>query len=88
MKCFVLQIICSVVSVESHDRRRRENSSMLRSAELFSESNENIFRATDVTKTIHVQILDYFTYELRAMLLKPLKRAVNVLNGEHNSEIA
>jgi hypothetical protein len=60
----------------------------VRSADLFSESDENIFRPADVTKAIHVQVLDHLTYESRATLLEPLKRVVNVLYGEHNAEVA
>jgi len=60
----------------------------VRSAEFFSKANENIFRPTDVTKAIHVQILDYFTYKSRATLLELLDHAVNVVHGKHNAEVA
>lgn len=57
------------------------------SAELLGESDEYPFRSTDVAEPIHVFILDYFTYKLRATLAEPFKRLVYIVHGEHDTKV-
>ena len=59
----------------------------MRSAELFGESDEHVFRPANVTKSIRIQILDDFTYEPCAVLPKSLKRIVNIVYREHDAEV-
>lgn len=80
-------VFTAIAEPKLADSRARD-SPLVRSAEFFSEPHENIFGPADVTKAIHVQILDYLTYESRATLLESLKRVVNVVHGEHNAEVA
>ena len=61
---------------------------VLRSAQFLGESDKTPFRPADVAQPIRVFILDYFAYELRAALAEPFKRLVDVIHGEHNSEVA
>ena len=61
---------------------------VLRSAEFLGESDEKPFRPADVAEPIRILIPDYFAYELGAALAKPLKRLVDIVNGEHHAEIA
>ena len=61
---------------------------VLRSAEFLGESDEKSFRPADVAEPIRVFILDYFAYELRAARAEPFKRIVDVVYGEHDSEVA
>jgi hypothetical protein len=50
--------------------------------------DEKPFRSADVAEPIRVLILDNFAYELRAAVEKPSKRLVDVVHGEHDSEVA
>jgi hypothetical protein len=52
------------------------------------EPDEKPFRSADVAEPIRVPILDNFAYELRAAIEKPSKRLVDVVHGEHDSEVA
>ena len=61
---------------------------VLRSAEFLGESDEKPFRPADVAEPIRLFILDYFAYELRAVLAEPFKRLVDVVHGEHDAEVA
>ena len=61
---------------------------VLRSAEFLGESDQKPFRPTDVAEPIRVFILDYFAYELRAALAQLFKRLVDVVHGEHDTEVA
>src|SRR5258707_11334798 len=61
---------------------------VLRSAEFLGESDEEPFRPADVAEPIRVFILDYFAYELRAALAELFKRLVDVVHGEHDTEVA
>ena len=56
------------------------------SAEFLGESNEKLFRASDVAESIRVHILDNFAHELSAALAEPLERLVDVIHGEHDAE--
>ena len=47
-----------------------------------SESDEKVFRPADVAQPIDVLILDYFSYELSAVLAQRLKRFVDVVHGD------
>jgi hypothetical protein len=60
----------------------------LHSAKFLGEPDEKPFRSTDVAEPIRVLILDNFAYELRAAVEKPSKRLVDVVHGEHDSEVA
>ena len=61
---------------------------VLRSAEFLGESDEKPFRTADVAEPIRVFIPDYFAYELGAALAKAVKRLVDVVNREHDAEVA
>ena len=61
---------------------------VLRSAEFLGESDEKPLRPADVAEPIRVLILDYFAYELRAALAEFFKRLVDVVDGEHDAEVA
>jgi hypothetical protein len=52
------------------------------------ESDEKAFGPADVTEPIRIFILDYFAYELRAAIAEPFKRLVDVVHGEHHTEVA
>jgi len=45
------------------------------------DSDENPFRPADVAEPVRVFVLDYFAYEARAALAKPVKRLVDVVNA-------
>jgi hypothetical protein len=60
----------------------------LRSAEFLGESDEKPFRPADIAEPIRVFILDYFPYSLRAALAKPRKRMVEVVDREHDAQVA
>jgi hypothetical protein len=55
---------------------------VLRSAQFLGESDEKPFRPADLAEPIRGFIPDYFTYELRAALVEPFKRLVDVVHGE------
>src|SRR4029079_5597694 len=59
-----------------------------RSAELLGESDEKPFGPTDVAEPIRVLVLDDFAHELRAARAEPLERVVDVVDGEHDSQVA
>ena len=61
---------------------------VLRSVEFLGESDEKPFRPADVAEPIRILIPDYFAYELGAALAKPFKRLVDVVNREHDAEVA
>lgn len=52
------------------------------------ESDEKPFRPTDVAESIRAFILDDFAYELRAARAEPFKRLIDVIHGEHDTEVA
>jgi hypothetical protein len=52
------------------------------------ESDEKPFRPADVAESIGVFILDDFAYELRAAIAEPFKRLVDVVDREHDAEVA
>lgn len=52
------------------------------------EPDEEPFRSADVAEPIRILILDNFAYELRAAVEKPSKRLVDVVHGEHDSEVS
>jgi hypothetical protein len=52
------------------------------------ESDEKPFGPTDVAEPIDVFIVDDFAYELRAAAAKPVQRLVDVVDGEHDAEVA
>jgi hypothetical protein len=56
--------------------------------ELLGESNEKPLRPADVAEPIGVLIPDYFAYELRAETAELFKRLVDVIYGEHDTEVA
>ena len=61
---------------------------VLRPAEFPGESDEKPFRPANVAEPIRIFILDHFAYELRAALANPCKRLVDVVDGEHDPEVA
>jgi hypothetical protein len=42
----------------------------------------------DIAEPIRGFMLDYFAYELRAALVEPFKRLVDVVHGEHDTEVS
>src|ERR687887_545020 len=58
------------------------------SADLFCQPNQNALGAPHAAEAIHVFVLDHFVDELRAVLVEPGKRIVEVVHGEHDAEIA
>ena len=60
----------------------------MRSAEFLGESDEKPFRPADIAEPIRFFILDYVAYELRAALVEPFQRLVDVVHGEHDAEVA
>src|SRR4051795_6888272 len=58
------------------------------SADLLGQPDENALRASDVAEPIHVFVLDHFVYELRAVLAEPGQRIVEVVDREHDAEVA
>jgi hypothetical protein len=56
--------------------------------EFFGESDEKPFRAADVAELIHVFILNNVAHKLRAVLVEPFQRVVDVVHGEHHAQVA
>ena len=56
--------------------------------ELLGQPDENALGATDVAEPIHVFVLDYFVDELRAVSAEPGERIVEVVHGEHDTQVA
>jgi hypothetical protein len=59
-----------------------------RSVKFLGQADKKPFRPADVAEPIRILILDYFAHELGAALAKPVKRFVDVVNREHDAEIA
>jgi IS30 family transposase len=53
-----------------------------------SQSDQDFFGAADIAKPIDVLVLNHFANELRAAPAQPRERVVNVLHGEHHSQVA
>jgi hypothetical protein len=58
------------------------------STEFLREPDEKPFRPADVAEPISVFIPDYLAYELRSAFAEPLERLVDVVNGEHDAQVA
>ena len=58
------------------------------SVELLGESDEDPFRAADVAEAVGLLILDDFTDELGATLAEYVEGIVDVVDGEHDTEVA
>src|SRR5256885_1196100 len=58
------------------------------SADLFGQPDENALGASDVAEPIHVFVPDYFVDELRAVSAEPGERIVEVVDGEHDTQVA
>ncbi len=56
--------------------------------ELLCQPDEKSFRPSDVAESIRVLVLHHFADELRAVLLKPSERIVEVVHGEHDAQVA
>src|SRR6266480_1253187 len=61
---------------------------VLASADLLGQPDENALGASDVAEPIHVFVIDIFVDELRAVLAEPGERIVEVVHGEHDTQIA
>ncbi len=61
---------------------------VLPSAEFLGKSDEKPFRPTDVAEPIRVLIPDDFADEFGTARAQPFKRVVDVINGEHDAEVA
>jgi hypothetical protein len=60
-----------------------------RAAEFLGEPNEEAFRPADVTEPIRVFVLDHFAAnELRAVFAESGERLVDVVNSEHDGQVA
>src|SRR5687767_11535653 len=55
---------------------------------LLGKPDENSFWAPDVAEPIRVFVLDHFADELRAAFAHPGERIVDVLDGEHDAQVA
>jgi NADPH:quinone reductase-like Zn-dependent oxidoreductase len=75
-------------STRPRGSRGRRLSAFARSAEFLGEPDEKALRAADVTESIRVLILDHLAYELRAALVEPLQRVVDIVHGEHDAQVA
>src|SRR5918994_5683830 len=58
------------------------------SADLLGQPNENALGASDVAEPIRVFVPNHFVDELRAMLPEPSQRLVEVVHGEHDTQVA
>src|SRR5437588_1169635 len=58
------------------------------SADLLGQPDENALGASDVAEPIHVFVLDNFVDELRAVSAEPGERIVEVVHGEHDTQVA
>ena len=58
------------------------------SADLLGQPDENALGASDVAEPIHVFVLDYLVDELRAVFAEPGERIVEVVHGEHDTQVA
>src|SRR6185503_9472214 len=58
------------------------------SVEFLGESDEKPLRPADVAEPIRAFVLDNFAHELRAALAEPLERLVDVVDGEHDAQVA
>src|SRR5512135_3930583 len=56
--------------------------------ELLGEPDEKSFWAADVAEPLRVFVLDHFADELRAALLEPGERLVDVVHREHDAQVA
>src|ERR1044072_6765742 len=56
--------------------------------ELLGEADENAFGAPDVAEAIGIFVLDHVADEHGAALAEPGQRIVDVLHGEHDTQIA
>src|SRR3954453_17808115 len=61
---------------------------MAASADSLGQPDENALGASDVAEPIHVFVLDYFVDELCAVLPEPGERVVQVVYGEHDTQVA
>src|SRR5689334_460639 len=58
------------------------------SADSLGQPDENALGASYVAEPIHVSVLDHFVDELCAVLPEPGERVVEVVDGEHDTQIA
>src|SRR3954454_10464908 len=58
------------------------------SAEFLGEADQESFGPPDVAEPVHVFVLDQFVDELCAVLAEPGERVVDVVNGEHDTQVA
>src|SRR5438067_5813026 len=57
-------------------------------SDLLGEPDENSLGASDVAEPIHVFVLDDFVDELRTVSAEPDQRIVEVVHGEHDTQVA
>jgi len=58
------------------------------STEFLGKSDEKPFRSSNIAKPICFLVLNYFTCELRAAFAESYKGLVDVIDREHDAEIA
>src|SRR5207247_10179079 len=58
------------------------------SADLLGQPDENALGASDVAEPIHVFVLNHLVDELRAVPAEPGERIVEVVHGEHDTQVA
>ena len=58
------------------------------SADLLGQPDEYALGASEGAEPIHVFVLDHFVDELRAALAEPGQRVVEVVDREHDAEVA
>jgi hypothetical protein len=57
-------------------------------ADRLGQSDEKSFGSPDVAEPIHVLVLNHFADKLRAVLAEPGERIVDVVHGEHDTQVA
>src|SRR3954454_24108924 len=58
------------------------------SAEFLGEADQKSFGPADVAEPVHAFVLDHFVDELCAVFAEPGERVVDVVNGEHDTQVA
>src|SRR5262245_30916492 len=59
-----------------------------RLAEFLSEPDQQPLGPTDVAESIRILVLDHFADQLRAPRAKSFQRVVDVVDGEHDAQVA
>src|SRR5690242_19727679 len=80
--------VCSMVGIVFTSNLARPRSSGNLLPELLGEADEDSFGAADIAEAIRVLVLDHFADDLGAAFGEAGERIVDVLDGEHDAEVA